>query len=148
MEHTLSFLPGPETPPSCRFTVETLQPRSCSQTLHVSARMFMLAGDFLVLLDQDESAESRLGPSTLPVSCLRSRHLWKRVAGCSQLTAAQTCNLTLALEEPFGIYQARVRGYVSNLTSPWTVSSWFQPLTDSESRRLVFVCSLIGLLSV
>nr|CAD67764.1 class II cytokine receptor CRFB3 [Tetraodon nigroviridis]CAD79445.1 cytokine receptor CRFB3 [Tetraodon nigroviridis] len=87
MEHRLSFLPGPETPPSCRFAVETLQ----------------------------TSRQRR----------------WKPVAACSQLTAAQTCNLAQAFRDPFGQYQARVRAFVSNLTSPWTVSSWFQPLTDT-----------------
>lgn len=32
MEHHLSFLPGPQTPPRCRFAVETLHPRSDSET--------------------------------------------------------------------------------------------------------------------
>lgn len=58
------------------------------------------------------------------------------MAGCSQLTAAQTCNLTLAFQDPFQQYQARLRAYVSNLTSHWTVSSWFQPLTDSERAQI------------
>lgn len=75
----------------------------------------------------------RLGRSALPVSCFRRQRLWKGVAGCSRLTAAQTCDLTLAFRDPLGRYRARVRGYVSNLTSAWTVSSWFQPLTDSET---------------
>uniref|UniRef100_A0A674NTS4 Interferon/interleukin receptor domain-containing protein n=1 Tax=Takifugu rubripes TaxID=31033 RepID=A0A674NTS4_TAKRU len=84
--HTLSFLPGPLTPPSCRF---------------------------------------------LFVSCLRRKRLWTPVAGCSRLKAGRTCNLTRAFEDPFDQYQARVRGFVSNLTSRWTVSEWFQPLTDT-----------------
>ncbi|XP_056910082.1 interferon alpha/beta receptor 2-like isoform X2 [Takifugu flavidus] len=87
MEHTLSFLPGPLTPPSCRFAVETLHPRR--------------------------------------------KRLWTPVAGCSRLKAGRTCNLTRAFEDPFDQYQARVRGFVSNLTSRWTVSKWFQPLTDT-----------------
>ncbi|XP_027146557.1 interferon alpha/beta receptor 2 isoform X2 [Larimichthys crocea] len=87
MEHTLSFLPGPETPTSTNFTVEILR--------------------------------------------LRRNRSWKPVAGCSELTAGQTCNLTQAFKDPFDHYQARVQAFTPNRTSNWTMSGWFQPLTDT-----------------
>lgn len=39
MEHALSFLPGPQTPPTCRFAVETLHPRLGSR---VSSQLDLL----------------------------------------------------------------------------------------------------------
>lgn len=65
------------------------------------------------------------------------------MAGCSRLKAGRTCNLTRAFEDPFDQYKARVRGVVSNLTSPWTVSPWFQPLTDSEIKQSVCVVACV-----
>lgn len=67
------------------------------------------------------------------------------MAGCSRLKAGRTCNLTRAFEDPFDQYKARVRGVVSNLTSPWTVSPWFQPLTDSEIKQSVCVWSRVSI---
>ncbi|KAM9347609.1 interferon alpha/beta receptor 2-like [Symphorus nematophorus] len=89
MEHTLSFQPGPNTPSSARFSVETL--------------------------------------------CLR-KNSWKAVAGCVKLTARQTCNLTRAFNGQFDHYRARVQASTPNQTSNWTVSGWFQPLSDTVLR--------------
>lgn len=159
MEHHLSFLPAPQTPPRCRFAVETLHPRSDSEPLintyvfreqqvlvcasgNVSdclTEQFLFWGSRLVTVVVSVSGWFRwltLRCWTLCVSCLRRKRLWMPVAACSRLTAGQTCNLTQAFEDPFDQYRARVRGFVSNLTSHWTVSTWFQPLTDSERAQI------------
>ncbi|XP_070770628.1 interferon alpha/beta receptor 2-like [Enoplosus armatus] len=56
---------------------------------------------------------------------------WISVAGCSELTARQTCNLNRAFKDPFIRYRARVRAFTPTQTSNWTVSGQFQPLTDT-----------------
>lgn len=54
---------------------------------------------------------------------------------CSDLKTGQTCNLTGHFLDVFDYYRARVRAFVSNQTSKWTVSREFQPLSDSETPQ-------------
>uniref|UniRef100_A0A3Q2TTZ4 Interferon alpha/beta receptor 2 n=1 Tax=Fundulus heteroclitus TaxID=8078 RepID=A0A3Q2TTZ4_FUNHE len=59
------------------------------------------------------------------------RQRWKTVAGCQELTAGQTCNLTEKLKDVWDLYTAQVRASRTNQTSQWTRSREFQPLTDT-----------------
>nr|XP_020442454.1 interferon alpha/beta receptor 2-like isoform X2 [Monopterus albus] len=66
------------------------------------------------------------------VQTIRPRkNSWRLVAGCSELMAGQTCNLTKVFKDPYDKYQARIQAFTPTQTSNWTVSQWFQPLTDT-----------------
>ncbi|KAG7239135.1 hypothetical protein INR49_030016 [Caranx melampygus] len=86
LEHTLSFLPGPGTPPDAHFTVQIIRQRKSS---------------------------------------------WRPVWGCLKLVVGQMCNLTTAFKNLNSRYQAQVQAFTTNQTSNWTVSKWFQPLSDT-----------------
>ncbi|XP_071341655.1 interferon alpha/beta receptor 2-like [Trachinotus anak] len=86
MEHILSFLPGPGTPPNAHFTVQIVHQRRSS---------------------------------------------WRPVVGCLELKAGQICNLTTAFKDPYSQYRARIQAFMPTQTSNWTVSEWFQPLSDT-----------------
>ncbi|KAF7656977.1 hypothetical protein LDENG_00033720 [Lucifuga dentata] len=62
---------------------------------------------------------------------LSRRNSWKPVAGCLELTAGQTCNLTRAFKDPFRHYQARVQACTPTQACNGTLSRQFQPLTDT-----------------
>lgn len=81
---------------------------------------------------------SSLKWSSYPCLCFLwhwRKNSWRPVAVCSELKARQTCNLTKAFKDPFDHYKARVQAIVLNQTSNWTVSEWFQPLSDSETLK-------------
>ncbi|XP_047456637.1 interferon alpha/beta receptor 2-like isoform X2 [Mugil cephalus] len=79
------------------------------------------------------------------VQILRSRkNLWRTVGVCAELKAGQTCNLTKALKDPYDDYKARVQAVALNRTSNWTVSGWFQPLTDTVLGPPAFSVSGCG----
>ncbi|XP_073329617.1 interferon alpha/beta receptor 2-like isoform X2 [Pagrus major] len=70
--------------------------------------------------------------SRFAVEVLRpSRKSWRAVAGCSELTAGQTCNLTRVFKEPSDRYTARVQAFTAGQKSDWTESAAFQPLLDT-----------------
>ncbi|XP_023273357.1 interferon alpha/beta receptor 2-like isoform X1 [Seriola lalandi dorsalis] len=56
---------------------------------------------------------------------------WRPVVGCLELKAAQMCNLTTAFKDPYTQYRARVQAFTATQASNWTVSGWFQPLSDT-----------------
>nr|XP_019955164.1 PREDICTED: interferon alpha/beta receptor 2-like [Paralichthys olivaceus] len=56
---------------------------------------------------------------------------WRPVVGCSELTAGQMCNLTRVFTDLYTHYKARVQAFTTAQTSSWTVSTWFQPLSDT-----------------
>lgn len=56
---------------------------------------------------------------------------WKTVAGCAELMAGQTCNLTNTLKDAFDFYTGQVRAFRTNQTSKWTRSKQFHPLSDT-----------------
>ncbi|KAG7503295.1 interferon alpha beta receptor 2-like isoform X1 [Solea senegalensis] len=61
------------------------------------------------------------------------KNSWRLVSGCSELTAGQMCNVTRAFKDQYNQYKARVQAFTATQTSNWTVSRWFQPLSDSET---------------
>ncbi|XP_022609674.1 interferon alpha/beta receptor 2-like isoform X3 [Seriola dumerili] len=89
------------------------------------------------------SASSQvLGPPPTPTSVSKSsargihstgtiKSSWRPVVGCLELKAAQMCNLTTAFKDPYTQYRARVQAFTATQTSNWTVSGWFQPLSDT-----------------
>ncbi|KAI3356618.1 hypothetical protein L3Q82_017828 [Scortum barcoo] len=76
-------------------------------------------------------------PPPTAISLLKSstsgiqKKVWRPVAGCLELTAGQTCNLTRAFRDPFALYQARIQAFTPTQTSNWTSSGGFQPLSDT-----------------
>nr|XP_043907769.1 interferon alpha/beta receptor 2-like isoform X1 [Solea senegalensis] len=59
------------------------------------------------------------------------KNSWRLVSGCSELTAGQMCNVTRAFKDQYNQYKARVQAFTATQTSNWTVSRWFQPLSDT-----------------
>ncbi|XP_040003875.1 cytokine receptor family member b2 isoform X2 [Xiphias gladius] len=66
---------------------------------------------------------------TVQIVCHRKN--WRPVVDCLELTAGQICNLTRVFKDPYTQYKARVQAFTPTQTSNWTVSAWFQPLTDT-----------------
>ncbi|KAF0026095.1 hypothetical protein F2P81_020832 [Scophthalmus maximus] len=56
---------------------------------------------------------------------------WKPVVGCLELTPGQMCNLTRVFKNPYTQYKARVQAFTPSLTSNWTVTGWFLPLSST-----------------
>ncbi|KAK2839397.1 hypothetical protein Q5P01_013137 [Channa striata] len=56
---------------------------------------------------------------------------WRPVMRCLELTVGQTCNLTRMFKDPYEHYQARIQAFTPAQTSSWTLSGWFQPLSDT-----------------
>uniref|UniRef100_A0A667Z193 Interferon/interleukin receptor domain-containing protein n=1 Tax=Myripristis murdjan TaxID=586833 RepID=A0A667Z193_9TELE len=65
------------------------------------------------------------------VQILRFRNSWKPVAGCLELAATQTCNLTGEFTETLQQYQARVQAFTPTQESNWTLTGHFTPYTDT-----------------
>uniref|UniRef100_A0A3Q3L8T1 Interleukin 10 receptor, beta n=1 Tax=Mastacembelus armatus TaxID=205130 RepID=A0A3Q3L8T1_9TELE len=59
------------------------------------------------------------------------KNSWRPVGGCLKLKAGQRCNLTRVFKDPYDQYQARVQAFTPTQTSNWTLSEWFQPLSDT-----------------
>ncbi|KAK7938425.1 hypothetical protein WMY93_001751 [Mugilogobius chulae] len=56
---------------------------------------------------------------------------WTDVDHCARMNAGQQCNLTLVLKDPLDGYQVRVRAFTPTLSSKWTESALFQPMSDT-----------------
>ncbi|XP_071402966.1 interferon alpha/beta receptor 2-like isoform X2 [Centroberyx affinis] len=61
----------------------------------------------------------------------RRKNSWKPVAGCLELTARQTCNLTRPFKDSLDQYKARVQAFTPSQVSSWTLSEQFHPVIDT-----------------
>uniref|UniRef100_UPI003AAD1625 interferon alpha/beta receptor 2-like isoform X1 n=1 Tax=Centroberyx gerrardi TaxID=166262 RepID=UPI003AAD1625 len=101
---------------------------SLSAPLNVSIASFNMEHTLSFLPGPGTAADARFRVHVLR---FRRKNSWKPVAGCLELTARQTCNLTRPFKDPLDQYRARVQAFTPSQVSNWTLSGLFHPVIDT-----------------